>query len=154
MDATAADDAFTLAALPAQRVVQRTDVLQDTSDMAPRVAAMFYQVRELMDAAGVHPTGDPVALYAHGDDGTTVVTAYPCEDEVTGADRVDLPAVERALTTRAEGPIDNLPTAWQALWDEVERRGLTSGGQSREVYREMPPDSPQAWIVELQQPLA
>ncbi|MEZ3161127.1 GyrI-like domain-containing protein [Microbacterium sp. BWT-B31] len=67
---------------------------------------------------------------------------------------VELPAVERAATTRYEGDMPGIGRAWSEFMQAIAADGVEMYGACREVYLEAPSDRPQSeWVTELQQPV-
>ncbi len=146
---------FEETSLPAQRVAQRSMDVETMAGVSERLGPIFDQVRGLLDAAGAHPSGDPLALFVPDGDGAKISAGFPTEAaEVAGAEIVEVPAVDRALCHVHEGTVEELGAAWGRLFAELAARGQTAVPPAREVYRQTPPDHLEAWVVELQQPVA
>jgi AraC family transcriptional regulator len=63
-------------------------------------------------------------------------TAWPVDDDVTGAGRIEpksLPAA-RALVFTHIGPYEELSRSYRLLAEVMERNGLESAGPPREIY--------------------
>jgi effector-binding domain-containing protein len=66
---------------------------------------------------------------------------------------VDLPVVEVASIVY-RGPMDGIPSAWEALVRWVDDRGYRLIGDSRELYHEHHEDDPARHVTELQVAIA
>lgn len=147
---------FVEKALPALRLAQITDTVDDQSQIGPKIGPMFDRLSAAFAGAGMTMRGPAYAWYAAEDDRmriaagfSTTVDAVP-DPEVEVA---DLPAVERAVTVLHHGSMETIGDTWQALGSQVAERGLDPSGPCREVYLESPLDDPDAWVTELQQPV-
>lgn len=147
--------------LPALRLAQFTARVGDQSQVGEVVGPLFGRLDGAVAAAGLTPTGPSMGHYSFDDNGLVAAAAYPVETSVTEADVAgtdlevaDLPAQERAVTTRMTGSLNGIGEAWQALTREVERRGLRFAGPCREIYVQASVDDPDNWVIDLQQPVA
>jgi effector-binding domain-containing protein len=92
------------------------------------------------------------------DEGTVdVEMGWPVADRTRGAGRVEdalLPAATM-LVYEHRGHYRELGRAHHALWELVEREGLTVDGPPREVYVTDPEElpDPAQWVTEIQFPL-
>jgi effector-binding domain-containing protein len=112
-----------------------------------------------MESVGAAFAGPPVVLYqAMHDDGTVdVATGWPVEGQVPGGGRVEYATVPGGTTLvySHRGPYDQLNRTHRALWELVEREGLTIEGAVREVYLSDPSEVPDPadWVTEIQMPI-
>lgn len=144
--------------LPALRLVQLSERIDEMAEIEERIGPMFDRVNELIDAAGVERVGPGVATYTVVEGGMVAAAAEQIGDAPTpgGLEAAEIDGVPRAVTVRyAAADLSGIQQAWQALVAEIERRGLTPDGTCREVYVTTPFDGPDAgWDVDLQQPVA
>ena len=117
------------------------------------------EVHAHMQAVGADLAGPPLVVYPWMDEEGTVdvETGWPVDGEFAGAGRVEystLPA-GTVLAYRHRGPYDELGGAHRALWELVEREGLTTDGGAREIYVTDPKEQPDAadWVTEIQIPI-
>jgi effector-binding domain-containing protein len=75
-------------------------------------------------------------------------------EEVPGTEPGILEPVPRAVTTVYRGSMAHIGEAWQALGAYVQHQGLEFSGPCREVYLHTEEADPEAWVTELQQPVA
>jgi DNA-binding transcriptional MerR regulator len=107
----------------------------------PGISVAYYE-----DEAGLVAEGQ-IVLHAGFDIGDQDV---PDGEVVTV---VDLPEVEVAAAIY-RGPVEGIPSAWEALVRWIEDSGLRLVGDCRELYHEWHDDDPAANVTELQQPVA
>src|SRR6266508_3350226 len=69
------------------------------------------------------------------------------------ADTARLRRVE-AATVVHRGPMDNVLGTYDALAHWIEANGYSSAGPAREFYLATPDGDPDAWVTELQEPIA
>ncbi len=96
---------------------------------------LFQEVIGLYNAAGRIVAAPEIAIYrmvSETEIEATIGVDMPVLLE--GFTRFELPET-RALRTRHIGPFSGLAAVYPKLFAEVERRGLTATGTSREVYR-------------------
>ena len=147
---------FVEKALPAVRLAQLTDVVEEQSQIGPKIGPMFDRLSAELPRAGVSLRGPAVAWYEGKDSGMKIAAAFPTTMDsvpVAGVEVADLSAVERAITVLHRGSMETIGDTWQALGSHVADLGLDPFGPCREVYLESPMDDPDAWVTELQQPV-
>jgi DNA-binding transcriptional MerR regulator len=122
-------------------------------EIGPEIKSLFGELGQRLSAAGVTPSGDPIAHYEPRDDDTiTVAAAIPVEAEVGERDGfaiAELPPVERMATLLHHGSMDRCVPSYEALSLWVEENGLRTVGLSREVTLQCPADE-DGWVTELQ----
>lgn len=160
-EGTMSDLEFTEKPLPAVRLAAMSGTAAAASEIGPVVGPLFTDLGAALGRGGVTPAGLAQATYEAGADGVTVTVGWPtplselpAAASTDGARVVDLPAVERALTTIHRGAMVRIGESWQALAAEVDARGEAVGEPGREVYHHIDPADPEAWVTELQQPVA
>lgn len=123
--------------------------------IGPVVGPLFEELSRRLDAAGSTPTGPGLARYEEnpGEDTVTVRAGLPVADAPGDLPVVEVPGVRLAATAIHRGSMEGvLPTA-QALARWIAEQGYRPVGLPREVTLDCP-DDPDAWVTELQQPLA
>ncbi len=152
---------FVEKSLPPLLIAQVTDEVAGVEDVPPLVGPMFGRLMGGLGGAGVAPAGPPVAWYEGREDGMGFGVAVPVDESsraaalsVDGVTIDELPPADRALVVTHYGAMDTIGQTWQDLMTEVEKRGLGFAGKGREVYLESPDDNPDAWVTQLQQPVA
>ncbi len=140
-------------ALPALRVVARTEEIADLSEVGAVIGPMFEGLAQQLAEAGDPPSHPGVAWYEPVGEHMRVGAGYLDKREAPdGAAFYDLPRMERAVVTTYVGPMSGISNAWQELAEHVRSQGLTFAGPCRELYHEV--RGPQeGWITELQQPV-
>mgnify|MGYP000645616903 CR=1 FL=1 len=153
-------DPYTEQTLPAVRVVQRSSRVADGQEVGAVVGPLFGQVDEAVAIAHLSPAGPAMGHYTMDGDAMVAAAAYPVGPDVgeeqafaAGLELAELPAQPRALVTTLRGPLSGIGEAWQTLSREVESRGLSFAGPSREVYHAAEMSDPEHWVIELQQPV-
>ncbi|WP_354700447.1 hypothetical protein DSM112329_00724 [Paraconexibacter sp. AEG42_29] len=145
--------AVTLKSVPAVRVAQLSDTAGGWApeEIGPVIQALFGQLGERLEAAGVEPCGPPLSYYApREDDRIDVHAAMPVPAGADGAFTVtELPPVERAATLLHHGSMEQCMPSYESLAVWVEEQGLRSVGLSREVTLQCP-DDVAGWVTELQ----
>ena len=144
-------------ALPAVRLAQLSTSVPSYEKVGPEVGPLFGRLGTLLGRAGVPMPEPALAWYVGNEDGLTLGVGWATTRaavDVEGVEVADLAAYDRALTTIHRGSMERIGSAWQALAGEVEARGLRFGGPCREVYHHVDPTNHEAWVTELQQPVA
>lgn len=137
-------------------LIREHAALDELSEVIPRA---IDEVHAHMQAAGAAFAGPPVVLYpAMHDDGTVdLETGWPVERPASGGGRVEYATVPGGtmLVHTHRGPYDELNRAHRALWELIEREGLTVDGAAREVYLTDPAEvsDPADWVTEIQLPI-
>lgn len=140
----------------------RVAVLQAYADgfepasIGPVIRPLFEEVGMRIGRAGAAVVGPAIAYYesVSEGDGVIVRAALPVSADVTdvsGADVVDLPAVDAAATIIHHGSMDDVMPTVQTLAAWIDDSGYRSTGQFRELYLESDPDRCEAWVTELQE---
>lgn len=140
--------------MPLVRLAQLTDEVASQPEIGMRLGPLFDRVRELLEKAGL-PAREPALAWCDSrEDGISFGAGFPVSvDSVDGLEIADQPAYDRTLTVLHHGCMETIGDSWQALVNEIGRRGLESGGPGREVYLQTPMDSQENWVTELQQPV-
>ncbi len=116
------------------------------------------ELQAALDAAGA-PHEEPGVFWYEpspdADEQTVHVSWVASGAPVTGEgwEVVELPAIERAATTRYCGAMSGIGEAWRAFTEQVAAEGGRIAGPCREIYLEA--EGPQeTWVTELVLPLA
>ncbi|MCP2341453.1 MerR family transcriptional regulator [Actinomadura rupiterrae] len=142
--------------LPPVRVAEVSGVATGFDNIGPVIQPLYGELFQLLEKAGIAPSGPGIAYYEDAPDGGVLVHACvqvdaPLHDD----DRLrvlDLPAVEQAATIMHHGaPAAALPTI-QALGRWIDANGYRSTGYPREVNLECP-ENQDDWVTELQEPV-
>lgn len=75
-------------------------------------------------------------------------------ESIPGYEVESLPAAERAVAVVHHGAMESIGDTWQALMQYLGAAGLSPSGRCREVYLAAPEGDEDAWVTELQQPVA
>lgn len=127
-------------------------------NVSPVVDTLLGPLQAALEAAGVayeepgifwyEPTPDSDELHVHV---SWIASGTPVPGE--GYEIVELPAIERAATSRYRGDMPGIGDAWMALTEAVVAEGEHLLDPMREVYLEA--EGPQSgWLTELVIPLA
>lgn len=149
-------------ALPAVRVAQVVDSVNEPHEIGPRIGPMFQRLATALTESGVTHDQPALAWYRPQDDVLQFAAALPVRIGQTtpaltdaGAELVTLDAVERAVTVLHRGSMETIGGTWQALAHHLEEKGYRADGIAREVYLHLPMDGdPATWVTEIQQPIA
>ena len=138
--------------LEAVRVAAISTVVDGIEHIGQVVGPNFEQLVRVLRT----PQSAPIAFYDAADDGAVRASSAFGYDGPPGDgfEVVELPRVERAAVLVHRGSMDTIGDSWQDLVKQVEEHGERISGPNREVYLENPMDDPDAWVTELQQPLA
>ena len=145
--------------LPAVRVAELTATAAGYSPehITPVIQPLYGDLIGRLARAGVPITGHGIAYYQDAVDGGVTVHAAVTvvADPSDGYDFaiLDLPRVE-AATVVHRGPMDNVLGTYDALAHWIEANGYSSAGPAREFYLATPDGDPDAWVTELQEPIA
>lgn len=152
-----------IAAVPAVRVAELTAVAEswEPDSITPVITPLYQELFCRLETAGVAVLGPGIAYYADAPEGGGRITVHatvavaPDTPPRTEPFRVhDLPALERAATIVHRGAMAAvLPTA-HALARWIDAHGHRAAGYPREVTLEHDAHNPDAWVTELQTPLA
>ncbi|MEV5009314.1 MerR family transcriptional regulator [Streptomyces sp. NPDC055692] len=145
--------------VPAVRVAElvATAASFEPEDIGPVIGPLYDELFQLLDAAGITPTGPGVAYYedAPAGDGrisvhAAVQVSAPLQDSTFKV--LDLPPLDKAATIVHRGLMDTvLPTA-QILARWIDGNGYQSAGYPREINLECP-ENRDDWVTELQAPV-
>jgi len=128
----------------------------DGADIGPVLQPLFGQLFERLCAAGVDPSGSPVAYYEDAENEQILVhAAVPVEAGATGADVdfVELPELVQAATIVHQGDMMEAERSTQTLARWIEDNGYRSHGYAREVTLQFDPENPANWVHEFQIPV-
>lgn len=138
--------------LPRRMAVAKFHIGNDEMvTIGQRMATAFARVGGVVAAAGSAVTGPATACYWPAGDGFDVAAGFPTATQVAGDGVVsmELPAVEVAHMSYI-GPFEELRAAYDALREDVERRGRhLADGLMWEEYlygADVPPDQARAEI--------
>lgn len=146
-------------ALPALTVAGYTETVTDHTQIGPTIGPMFERLAGAMVEAGFDPQAPTVAWYVEdtAEGHLTVGAGVPvtaASNAVEGTERHELPAVDQAVTVTHRGPMSTIQDTWQQLMQYCAAGGLAPTGPCREVYLATPMGDEDAWVTELQQPVA
>jgi DNA-binding transcriptional MerR regulator len=145
--------------IPGVRVADLTATAAsfEPESISPVIGPLYDELRNLLDRAGLTPTGPDIAYYEDSPDGdgvlvhaTIPVNAVPGDDHDFAI--VDLPEIERAATIVHRGSMDDVMPTIQALARWIDSNGYRSIGYNRELYIELGEDR-DTWVTELQEPI-
>ncbi len=145
--------------LPVTRVAELTGTAAgyEPEHIGPVIQPLYPELMRRLDEAGVPVIGPGIAYYEDAPDGAITVHAglqvAVAPDDAYDFAVIDLPGVE-AATIVHRGSMDSVLTAHQLLARWMEAGGHRAAGYARELYLECPADEPDAWVTELQVPLA
>jgi effector-binding domain-containing protein len=107
---------------------------------------------ERLGAAGVTPSGSPVAYYEDAEDDQILVhAAVPVDAEkVADLDVHELPELAQAATIVHQGDMMDAERSMQTLARWIEDNGYRSQGYAREVTLQFDPENPANWVHEFQ----
>jgi DNA-binding transcriptional MerR regulator len=149
--------------IPAVRVAELTAIAAgfDPGSIGPVIQPLYDELMRELERAGLVPAGPAIAYYedAPGGEGAVVVHAsVPVNTEPGdghGFAIVDLPEVAQAATIVHRGPMDTVLSTIQTLARWMDTNGCRSAGYNRELYLDYGHgDNPEAWVTELQEPIA
>jgi DNA-binding transcriptional MerR regulator len=129
----------------------------DPESIGPVAGALYDELCDRLDRAGLTPSGPAIAYYEDSpdDDGIVVHATFPVKAEPRNDydfSIVDLPDIERAATIVHRGSMDNVMSTIQTLARWIDASGYRSAGYNRELYVESGEDR-DAWVTELQEPI-
>lgn len=151
-----------LTSVPATRVAQVQVIAASYApeDVGAVIGPLFPELERCMAAAGVEATGLSVTLYVPvpgGGEEVTIHTCLPVADDVDvvpGAEVVVLPALPTAATVVHHGSLAEADGVLQALARWIDAHGFRAEGLAREINLACPADDFDAWVTELQVPIA
>jgi DNA-binding transcriptional MerR regulator len=128
----------------------------DGEDIGPVLQPLFGQLFERLGAAGVTPSGSPVAYYEDAENETIRVHAAVPVDTGNAADLefLELPALTQAATIVHKGDMMEADRSMQTLARWIEDNGYRSQGYAREVTLQFDMDNPANWVHEFQIPVS
>ncbi|KGN38698.1 MerR family transcriptional regulator [Knoellia subterranea KCTC 19937] len=147
---------FTTKPLPELTLAQRAAAVTDRADIGPVIGPMFGALLADAGRAGLDTEQPTVAWYDGDEDEIRFAAGMPLRENesIPGYDVETLPTVERAVTVVHRGSMETIGDTWQALMQYIGAAGLSPSGRCREVYISTPLDDEDAWVTELQQPVA
>jgi DNA-binding transcriptional MerR regulator/effector-binding domain-containing protein len=124
----------------------------DGEDIGPVLQPLFGQLFDRLGAAGVMPSGSPVAYYEDAEGETIRVHAAVPVNAAAAADLEvkELPELTEAATIVHKGDMMDAERSMQTLARWIEDNGYRSDGYAREVTLEFDPDNPANWVHEFQ----
>jgi DNA-binding transcriptional MerR regulator len=127
-------------------------------DIGPVIQPLYPELDRRLARAGVAVTGPGIAYYEDTSEGT--VTVHACLPVAVAPSEefdfavVDLPPIESAATIVHRGSMDGILATDQVLARWLDAGGHEAIGYARELYLDCPDDAPDAWVTELQTPIA
>lgn len=124
-------------------------------DIGPVIVPLYEQMWQRLGAAGIRPSGAPVAYYVAEPDGQAVtvhagVEVAPGTRADETIDVVDLPGIDSAATIVHRGPMEEAFRSMEILARWIDDNGYQPVGFAREVCLHFDPDSPANWVHEFQ----
>lgn len=147
---------YVTTSLPEVTLAQRTATVADQSEIGPVIGPMFGDLIGAAARAGLDIEQPTIAWYDSDGDGLRFGAGMPLQDgqSIPGFEVETLPAVERAVTVVHHGSMETIGDTWQALMQFIGAEGLSPSDRCREVYVSTPQGDEDAWVTELQQPVA
>ncbi|MFI7061427.1 MerR family transcriptional regulator [Kribbella sp. NPDC050124] len=150
-------DDIVLKRIAPTRVAQLTALAKsyEGEDIGPVIQPLFGQLMDRLGAAGVMPSGSPVAYYEDAEDDQILVhAAVPVDaDKVADVDVHELPELAQAATIVHQGDMIEADRSMQTLARWIEDNGYRSHGYAREVTLQFDPENPANWVHEFQIPV-
>ena len=155
-ESDSAELAFVERALPAVRLFQLADQVENAAEFEDRVGPLFGRLTGTLAARGIGLSVRSYAWYEARGDLMHFAVGYAATsaDPGPGVEIAELPAFPRALTAVHHGDVRRIARTWQALAREADARDLQPCGPGREVYHETPMDRLDDWVIEVQLPVA
>ena len=127
----------------------------DGEDIGPILQPLFGQLFERLGAAGINPSGSPVAYYEDAENETIRVhAALPVDTgTATDVDILELPEITQAATIVHKGDMMEADRSMQTLARWIEDNGYRSQGYAREVTLQFDMENPANWVHEFQIPI-
>ena len=127
------------------------------ADIAPVMTPLYQQLMHRLEAAGVRPSGPPIAYYVAQPEATPdgqAVMAHAGFEVAQGTDGADfdvraLPAID-AATIVHRGDLAEAFASMQILARWIDDNGYQPVGYAREVCLEFDPENRANWVHELQ----
>lgn len=154
---TMQDLEFTTKPLPELTLSQRAATVTEQAEIGPVIGPMFADLLADAGRAGLDVDQPTLAWYDTDESSIRFAAGMPVApgaSPLPGWDVETLPAVARAVTVTHHGSMETISDTWQALMQYVGAQGLSPAGRCREVYLSTPLGDEDAWVTELQQPVA
>ncbi|MFC7492366.1 MULTISPECIES: MerR family transcriptional regulator [unclassified Knoellia] len=153
---TMQDLEFVTKALPELTLAQRTGSVTDQSEIGQTIGPLFADLLSDAGRAGLDVEQPTVAWYEMSEDSIRFAAGMPLAagESIPGYEVETLPAAGRAVTVVHHGSMETIGDSWQALMQYLGAEGLSLDGRCREVYIATPHGDEDAWVTELQQPIA
>lgn len=148
--------------LPAQFVTLKSSIAPGfgPENISPVIGPLFGQLANELEAAGIRPGPQSLAMYEaidSGDgEGARVYAAFPVDRTTSagsGLNIVEIPGVALAVTTVHYGSMETIGDSWEGLQAWIEENGYELAGVCRELYIVSEPEPQENWVTELQQPV-
>ena len=143
--------------IPSTTVAELTAISPsyDGEDIGPVIQPLFGQLFERLGAAGVMPSGSPVAYYEDAENDQIVVHAAVPVDagRIADVDVHELPELAQAATIVHQGDMMDAARSMQILARWIDDNGYRSQAYAREVTLQFDPDNPANWVHEFQIPV-
>ncbi|GAA2624740.1 MerR family transcriptional regulator [Dactylosporangium fulvum] len=125
------------------------------TDVGPVIGPLYTEMWRRLEAAGLRPSGAPIAYYVPLPDTpeVTVHAAVEVAADTAGPDDLevlDLPGIETAATIVHRGSMDEADRSMQILARWIDDNGYRPVGHAREVCLEFDPQEPANWVHEFQ----
>ncbi|MEV5574361.1 MerR family transcriptional regulator [Spirillospora sp. NPDC052269] len=150
------DEDIAVKSLPKLRVAEVSGVTTGFDAITPVIQPLYGELFQLLEKAGITPSGPGVAYYEDAPDGGVLIHAgVEVTAPVMDGDRlriVDLPPIERAATVLHRGSPAAMLPAVQTLGRWIEANGYRSTGYPREISLECP-ENQDDWLTEIQEPV-
>ena len=148
---------FVTKPLPELTLAQRTATVTDQSEIGPTIGPLFAALLADAGRAGLDVEQPTIAWYEMGEESIRFGAGMPLAHDgeaIPGYEVESLPGAERAVTVVHRGAMESIGDTWQALMQYIGAAGLSPSGRCREVYVATPEGDEDAWVTELQQPVA
>lgn len=136
-------------------IIRERAPLEKMSEVIP---AAYRELEDYLSELAIDPAGPPITVCPYADDEgmVSVENSFPVEKGVVGRGRIDadtLPACT-VVALMHRGHYNELDRSYRALTAFVEREGLETAAEPREVYWTGPEDlPPEEWLTEVQFPI-
>lgn len=153
---TMSDLEFVTKPLAELTLAQRTATVTEQSEIGSVIGPLFGELLADAGRAGLDVEQPTIAWYEMDEESIRFAAGMPLRagESIPGYDVETLPAAPRAVTVVHHGSMETIGDTWQALMQYVGAAGLSTTGRCREVYVSTPLEDPDAWVTELQQPIA
>ena len=131
--------------------------LDDPGALHTTFGRLFTELTQRLAAAEIRPAGPAWSLYDRSDEhGLTIHAALPVAADATAEDDelliLERPQLRVAATVHT-GPLDDLASAYAAIMQWIEARGLVPAGGAAEISLVWDPEQPERNVTELQLPV-